>query len=294
MLIHHRGDGQRPRRGCRWIFVWPMMVLVLTAVAKGQSPGDFSITYGTNYSSADRKQTMQPQFIGPASILYRANCRFVFGLDDDTFISNKTASGYDSGTGDVGLEGHITLWRGGLGLHDRCVLSTRTSLRFDDILTVPVSGTLESTEVVNQAKLTLLRPFLNPLAQQLAILTVSGGANVSGVSSGGTTANGLASANYYRNFHPDGAWAYEGEVDLASANKLGPSSVVALVAIDGALGNSQTWLIRFGTSFGVTPYAPKVSPFVQITFSTNLAPKPKKASGPVAMLSPLAMMRRIR
>ncbi|MGB8521614.1 MAG: hypothetical protein WCD43_01490 [Candidatus Acidiferrales bacterium] len=294
MVKYHPDNRQWPKRGCRWIFVWSATVFILSAVAKGQSPGDFSITYGTNYSSADRKQTVQPGFIGPASILYRANCRFMFGLDDDTFISNKTTSGYDSGTGDVGLEGHVTLWRGGLGLHDKCVESTRTSLRFDDILTVPVSGTLESTEVVDQLKLTLLRPFLNPLAQQLAILTVSGGSNVSGVSSGGTTANGVASANYYRNFHPDGAWAYEGEVDFASADKLGPSSVVALVAIDGALNKSQTWLIRFGTSFGVTPYAPKVSPFVQITFSTNLAPKPKKGGGPVAMLSSMPMMRRMR
>jgi hypothetical protein len=294
MLIYFRDEIYWSKPHSLLIFVWIAVFFMLSGVARGQSPGDFSVTYGINYSSADRDQTVQPGFIGPLSMLYRVNCRFMFGLDDDTFLVNKMSSGYDAGTGNVGLEAHITVWRGGLGLYDKCVESTRTSLRFDDVLTVPVSGTLESTAVADQLKLTLLHPILNPLAQLLATLTVSGGANVSGVSSGGTTTNGVASANYYRNFHPDGVWAWEGEVDVASRNKLGPSSVVALVAIDGALDKSQMWLIRFGTSFGVTPYAPKVSPFVQITFSTNLAPKPKKSGSPVAMLNPIAMIRRVK
>jgi hypothetical protein len=247
--------------------------------AQAQSPGDFSVTYGPNYSSADRKDTMKPSWVAPLAVLYRINCRYMVGADDDTFLVNKTTPGYQWGHGDPAVEGHITLWNGGVGLYGKCLESIRPSLRFDDVITIPVSGTLESTKVVNQSKLTFLRPTITALGQQLATLTVVAGASVAGVSSGGTTANALGSANYTRNFHPDGAWAWESEVDLASANALSPSSAAVLFAIDGSLNQSQTWLIRFGTSMGLTPYAPKVSPFVQFIFSKNLTPS-APASGP--------------
>src|ERR1017187_3614362 len=145
------------------------LLLVFAGVVVAQSPGDFSITYGVNYSTADRKGTAQPGIIGPASVLYRPNCRWMFGADDDTFVTNKTATGSMSGTGDLAFEGHLTLWHGGLSLHDKCASSTRASIRLDEITTVPVAGTLESTEVASQTKLTWLLPVLNPVAQHLAL-----------------------------------------------------------------------------------------------------------------------------
>jgi hypothetical protein len=169
------------------------------------------------------------------------------------------------------VEGHLTLWHGGLSLNNNCASSTRASLTVDETVTIPVPGTLESTEVGTQTKLTYQLPVLNPLAQHVDKWTVGGGFNVNGVAAGGRTENAIGSVNYTHNFQPDGAWACELETDLASSNKLGPSSAILQFAIDGALDKDQKWGIRFGASVGITPYAPKISPFFQLTYSDNIS-----------------------
>jgi hypothetical protein len=257
----------------------PLVMAVSAALALsasslfGQSnEGDYSVTYGWNYSSVDRKQTIDPSNLIPGSFAYRPICSILLAVDDDSFVSNKAATSYENGTGNLGLEAHWTFWRGFRDINGDCAASKRSSLRLDYIASVPVHNTLESTELGHQIKVTYARP-TSTAAGLVSILTVNAGANVSGLATGGNTVNALATGNYYRNFHAGGAWAFEGEADLSSHSRLGPSSAAVLIAFDGSLGRAQVWGIRFGSTFGITPYAPKFSPFVQINFSGSFKPK---------------------
>jgi hypothetical protein len=234
--------------------------------------GDYAITYGVNYSSGDRKDTVFPSWVGPASFVYRPWCPIAVGVDDDTFVLNNSAKGRVSGTGDLGFEGHVTLWSGHgqtMG-NGECAGKKNPAITFDYIATVPVSGTLESKELVNQFKATYNRPLAS------GNFFVNVGLVSTGLSSGGTTQNALLSGNYLRNLDETGTWAVEGEVDLQSASKLAPSSAALLFAGDASLGKHQQWGVRFGASLGLTPYAPKVSPFIQVSYNGNLKPKRKQ------------------
>ena len=249
-------------------------ILVLTWVSPffaQTNAGDYAITYGVNYSSGDRKSTIFPSWVGPASFVYRPWCRVALGIDDDTFVSNNSATGWNNGTGDLGFEGHLTIWNA----HNQavnsgdCAAKSNAAITVDYLATVPVSGTLESTELVHQTKGTYNRPLTN------GNFFANAGIVVTGLSSGGTTQNALVTANYLRNLNKDGSWGAEGEVDLQSSSKVGPSSASVLFAFDRALGKNQNWGIRFGTSVGVTPYAPKVSPFFQLSYNGSFKPKKK-------------------
>jgi len=237
-----------------------------------QNAGDYSITYGVNYSSADRKDTVFPSWVGPASIVYRPWCPIAVGIDDDTFVSNNSATGWNSGIGNLGFEGHLTLWtaHGKSVKGNECLAKSNAAITFDYVATVPVSGTLEGRELVHQLKGTYNRPLSN------GNFFANAGIVVSGLSSGGTTQNALLTGNYLRNLNKDGTWGVEGEVDLASSSKVGPSSAAILFAVDRTFGKQQNWALRFGTSGGLTPYAPKISPFIQFSYNGNAKPKKNK------------------
>lgn len=240
--------------------------------------GDIMVIYGANYSSGDRKDTIFPGWVGPLSIAYRLWCPLSLGVDDDTFVVNNANAPKKSGTGDLGFEGHFTVWTGHSNSVNGmdCPAKNNWALTVDYIATVPVSGTLENTELMNQFKVTYNRPLTN------GNFYVNAGLVSSGISSGGTTQNALMSANYLRNLNKSGTWGVEGEVDLQSASKLNPSSASLLVAFDATLGKSQLWTVRFGTSGGLTPYAPKVSPFIQLIYSGSL--KRKQNRKPTSVL----------
>ncbi len=248
-----------------------------TALLAQTNAGDYAATYGVNYSSGDRKETIFPGFVGPASFLYRPWCRVAVGIDDDTFVLNNSATGRMSGTGDLGFEGHLTLWTS----HSQsvkpseCPAKKNSAVTFDYISTVPVPGALESKELVHQFKATYNRPLAN------GNFFANAGVVSAGLSSGGTTQNALLTANYLRSLDANGRWAVEGETDLQSSSKPGPSSASLLFAIDVALGKNQEWGLRFGASGGLTPYAPKISPFLQLSFYGNLKPKRNKAPASV-------------
>lgn len=239
---------------------------VVTVVAQAPNMNDYAITYGVNYSSADRKKTQQPSVVGPASAVYRVTCYLLLGADDDTFVSNKTATGRDTGIGDLAFEAHLRFWNYGNDGHGNCDAGKKISWTLDYVVTVPVGATLESTELVHQTKVSVNKPYLVD-GKLKADLFANAGLTSAGLSTGGSTQNALASANYARYVHPGGNWGGEVEMDLQSASKKAPSSAVVLFAIDGAFDKAGTWGLRFGTSIGVTPYAPKVSPFIQITYN---------------------------
>lgn len=257
-------------RMCKALFsLLAMLGSIGTAIAQSNG-GDYAVTYGVNYSSADRKKTSPPNFIGPASVAYRATCYLMLGTDDDTFVSNKNAPGWATGIGDLGFEAHLRVWNYGKDSKGKCLAGTAISWNVDYVVTVPVGATLESKELAHQTKLTFNKPFMDGSGNPTANFFANAGLNSAGLSTGGTTQNALVTANYLRYFHPGGAWGGEAELDLQSASKKAPSSAAVLLAFDGALDKAQKWGIRFGSSFGVTPYAPKVSPFVQITYSGSL------------------------
>jgi hypothetical protein len=237
--------------------VWALLAMAM--VIYGQTnPNDFSTTYGVNYSSADRKHTSQPGTVGPAAFLFRPTCRVMVGVDDDTFVVNRTATGHDSGVGDLGFEGHLTLWRGYSDINEKCIASKLTSIRLDYVATVPVVGTLESPELAHQLKLTVNHPTADANGAQTGAFFVNVGFNNLGMKTGGTTTNALASGNYFRYFHAGGAWGAEAEIDLSSSTKLGPSAAAVVYAIDGSLDKAQNWGIRLGASSGITPFAAQV------------------------------------
>jgi hypothetical protein len=180
-----------------------------------------------------------------------------------------------NGTGDLGFEGHFTLWTANKKpiKGNECLAKNNAAITFDYLATVPVPGTLESTELVHQFKGTYNRPLSN------GNVFANVGVVSTGISSGGTTENALLSANYLRNIDKNGVWGVEGEIDLVSASKLAPSSAAVLFAFDVSLGKNQEWGIRIGTSGGLTPYAPKVSPFIQLTFNGSTRPR-----GPASVL----------
>jgi hypothetical protein len=250
----------------RKIYAITLFVVALMwsgALCAQSNINDFSITDGPNYSSADRKSTVPAQWLVPGNFSYRPTCWLMLGVDDDSFVSNKAQSGWDSGTGNLGFEAHVRMpiWGPAKAGDGTCTAVSNKSLRVDYIATVPVPGTLESTELGNQIKGTFNLP--TPRGDDLL---VSVGINILGLSGGGHTEGAIATANYYRAFKDKGLWGWEGEVDLGSATKLGPSSVSVLFAVDGPLNHSQSLSIRFGTAVGVTPYAPKISPFIQFTY----------------------------
>lgn len=259
--------------------------LLASAIALGSgttllaqiNAGDFAATYGVNYSSGDRKGTIFPGFVGPASFVYRPWCRVAVGVDDDTFVANHSAAGITSGTGDLGFEGHLTLWTS----HRQpvkpgeCRARKNPAITIDYLSTVPVPGTLESKELVHQFKAT----YNHPLAH--GNLFVNAGAVSANLSSGGSTQSALFTANLQRYLDAKGRWAVEGETDLQSSSKLGPSSASALFAFDVALGKNQEWGLRFGAAGGLTPYAPKLSPFLQLSYFGSLKPKREKAPASV-------------
>jgi hypothetical protein len=248
---------------------------VLPAAWGQTNPGDIVAMYGVNYSSADRKQTLQPGLVGPAAFGYRPNCRVMVGIDDDTFVSNKTATGRDSGTGNLGFEGHLTLWRGYSLLGEgKCAAGKLTSLTLDYIATVPVPGTLEGTELNHLTKLTWNRPLGGG---DTGNVFADVGFNVQKVPKDGTGVNAVASVNYLRLFKPGGAWDAVAEVDFTSPSKLGPTSVAMLYGIDGTFDKNQTWTFRIGASSGLTPYAPIISPFIQIFYNGNIKPRARPA-----------------
>jgi hypothetical protein len=248
----------------KWIFV----AQAGTALFAQSDVNDYSLTYGANYSSRDRKRTMEPSTVIPGSFTYRPLCSILLGIDDDSLVFNKTPTSIDKGTGNLGFEGHWTFWRGFRDINGECAAKKLSSLRLDYVATVPVPGTLEGTELVHQIKTTYSHPTLDA-GRLLSLLSINAGLNVSGITTGGNTVNALATGNYTRYFHAGGAWGFEAEVDLASRSKLGPSSAIAIVAIDGAFDKDQVWGIRFGSSFGLTLYAPKFSPFLQLSYNGN-------------------------
>lgn len=239
--------------------------------------GDFAATYGVNYSSGDRKGTIFPGFVGPASFLYRPWCRVAVGVDDDTFVANHSATGIMSGTGDLGFEGHLTLWTS----HSQpvkpgeCRAGKNSAIAIDYVSTVPVPGALESKELVHQFKATYNRPLAH------GNFFVNAGAISADLSAGGTTQSALFTANYLRYLDAKGTCAVEGETDLQSSSKLGPSSASALFAFDVALGKNHEWGLRLGAAGGLTPYAPKISPFLQLSYLGSLKPKREKAPASV-------------
>jgi hypothetical protein len=246
-----------------------LLPAVTSAAMAQTNASEYSVSYGINYSSADRKHTIFPGFVGPASFIYRPWCAIAIGLDDDTFVSNKSSTGRSNGTGDLGFEAHITMWAGrsnAVSTGD-CRAGSNSSVKVDYIVTVPVPGTLEYTELVHQVKLSYNRPW------GLGDLFVNVGIVISGLSSGGTTQNALASANYSRSFRKGSVWMWEAEADLQSASKVAPSSVSPLLALDASFGKNQAWTLRFGASPGITPYAPKITPFVQINFAGSMKRK---------------------
>jgi hypothetical protein len=253
-------------RMCKFVFSVLLLIGSIGSASAQTNEGDYSITYGVNYSAADRKDTAFPGFVGPASLAYRPKCFLMLGADDDTFVSNKTATGRATGIGDLAFEAHLRFWNFHGDNQGSCEAGTKLSWNLDYVVTVPVGTTLESKELVHQTKLT----FNRPLDGKRGNFFANAGVNSAGLSGGGTTQNALASANYLRYFQPGGAWGGEAELDLQSKSKIAPSSAVVLLAIDGALDKAQKWSIRFGSSFGVTPYSPKVSPFIQISFNGNL------------------------
>ncbi|HKW31719.1 MAG TPA: hypothetical protein VJN92_01860 [Candidatus Acidoferrum sp.] len=239
--------------------------------------GDFAAIYGVNYSSGDRKGTIFPGFVGPTAFVYRPWCRMAVGIDDDTFVSNHSTTGIISGTGDLGFEGHLTLWTS----HSQsvkpseCPAKKNSAFTIDYVSTVPVPGALESKELVHQFKAT----YNHPLSD--GDFFANAGIVSAGLSSGGTTQSALLTANYLRNLDTSGTWAVEGETDLQSSSKLGPSSASVLFAIDVALGKNQEWGLRFGAAGGLTPYSPKISPFLQLSYLGSLKPKREKAPASV-------------
>jgi hypothetical protein len=252
------------------------MTALFTLALPGQSNvNDFSVAYGANYSSWDRKHTAGPSTVVPGSFTYRPTCSLLLGIDDDSLVANNTPTSTDAGTGDLGFEAHWTFWRGFRDINGDCAAAKQASLRLDYLVTVPVHNTLEGSELAHQIKSTYIRPHSNSTGL-VSEFFINAGVNISGIMTGGNTVWALASGNYYRNFHAGGAWGFEGEADLASHSQLTPSSAVLLVAIDGALGKAQAWGIRLGSSFGLTPYAPKFSPFVQLSYSGNLRSKSKQ------------------
>jgi len=264
-------------KSCRTLHAFPPWLLlfaVLPAAWSQPMPGDIVATYGVNYSSADRKQTMPPGFVGPAAFSYRINCRVMVGIDDDTFVSNKTPTGRETGIGDLGFEGHFTLWRGYRLLGDgECASGKLTSLTLDYIATVPTPGTLEVTELNHLTTLTWNHPLGGGAAGNVF---ADGGFNVQKVPKEATGINAAASAGYLRYFKP-GGWDASVEVDFMSPSKLGPTSVAILYGIDGAFDKNQTWTFHIGASSGLTPYTPKVSPFIQISYSGNMKPRARAA-----------------
>jgi hypothetical protein len=263
---------------CRTFHAFRPCLLALIVLPNGWSqtnPGDIVAMYSVNYSSADRKQTLQPGFVGPAFFTYRPNCRVMAGIDDDTFVSNKTATGRVTGTGDLGFEGHLTLWRGYPMLGDgKCAAGKLASLTLDYIATVPVPGTLEGTELNHLTKLTWNRPLGGG---DTGNVFADVGFNVQKVPQAGTAINAVASVNYLRFFKPGGAWDAFAEVDFTSPSKLGPTAVAILYGIDGTFDKNQTWTFRIGASSGLTPYAPKVSPFIQIFYNGKIKPQARSA-----------------
>lgn len=270
-----------------WTFLVVVLLFSATLTAQ-QDPWQFVASYSGNYSSADRKNTLTPSVVAPFSFSFRPTCLLALGIDSDTIVSNKTSTGYSTGVGNLGFEAHFTFVNGGEEADKTCSADLKQSARIDYIVTVPVPGTLESSELGHQIKLTYSKPFIRG-NDFLGALTASGGGQINGISSGGTTSNAIASVNYFYNWFPKNAlspWGNEVEVDLASASKLGPSSVIAVLAIDGALDRAtqqrpHRWLIRFGLSLGITPYAPKVSPFFTLQYAGSFK---KSAVAPSSVL----------
>lgn len=233
-----------------------------------------------------------PSAIGPFSFAVRPYCVLALEADDDTFVSNKTATGRDNGTGNLAFGAHFTPkpLGGGMESDGTCSADAKPSLRFDYVVSVPVPGTFEGTELGHQMKSTFSKPFSNAKNEFLGALTLTGGGQISGVSSGGITSNALVSANYFCNFRPtiqNNAWGAEFELDGSSASALSPSSATFQLAFDGSLDRVRAsephkWLIRFGLSTGITAYASKVSPFFTLQYSGSF--KKAKPAAPPSVL----------
>ena len=251
-----------------------LLLLFCTAVfqvnaAKAQSPNTYSISYGPNYNTRDRKATVPVGWVTPASFLYRPVCELALGIDDDVVSTSHGATGWDSGVGNLGFEAHFTPKFLGGGLNTKngsCIAVDHPALTFDYVVTVPVPSTVESTELAHLVKATFNKPLSN------GNVFVTAGANVAGVTTGGYATNAVLSANYQRNLTKNALWAGELETDLASASANGPSSAIFLIAFDRSSKN-QAWLARFGSSFGVTPYAPKASPFLTVIYNGKFPTK---------------------
>jgi len=234
---------------------------------------NYTITYGGNYSSADRKSTVPPGWLTPFSATYSPLCQLTFAVDDDSFVANHTTSGWATGTGNLGFEGHFTPTSLGGGIDKKtgqCYAAQHPSLRFDYVATVPVPSTQESDELSHLLKATYTH-YLDA-----GFYFVNAGANISGVAGGGHTVNAVLSAHYQRPLPSHKTWEAIAEVDSSSSSANGPSSVIAQFSLDKSYGANDTWDLVFGTSIGVTPYAPKVSPFLTLSYNGSAAPsKPK-------------------
>lgn len=246
---------------------------VKPARAQPQHPGDYFINYGANYSTRDRKATVPVSWYTPANFTYQLVCELALAVDDDVVSTSNGATGWDTGIGNLGFEAHFTpkFLGGGYDPHAKqCLAATKPALTFDYVVTVPVPSTVESTELAHLAKAT----FTGSLAGGNILVTA--GANVSGVTTGGYTTNAVLSSNFTRPLTRDQLWMGELETDLASASATAPSSAIFLIAFDRL---NHAWLVHFGSSFGLTPYAPKASFFVNFSYHGNLPiKKPRYAS----------------
>ena len=66
-----------------WLSVGALVLSVSPVLVAQTNAGDYTVTYGINYSSGDRKDTVFPGFVGPAAFVYRPWCRVALGIDDD-------------------------------------------------------------------------------------------------------------------------------------------------------------------------------------------------------------------
>lgn len=242
-----------------------LLLLVSPASWAQNNGGEFVALYGGTYSSTDRHKTSDPSTIGPASFLYRWNCRALTGLYQDTYVVNHTSAGRQAHTGNVTVEGQWTILGAGEDAKGKCLAGLRPSWRLDYQANIPVPNTLEYPGLDHQMELTWNRPVVDAGEKVKSVWLLYGGGNVLDDGNGGWARNGIGGVNYFRAFHPGSSRGFELETDYVSASSVAPSSLVVLAAFDTSIGDH--WGIRLGSSFGVTPYAPKFGPFLQVSFT---------------------------
>ena len=153
---------QASRTKChRYIFLLLCTPAFYIKPAKAQSPGDYHISYGANYSTRDRKATVPVSWFTPANFTYQLVCELALAVDDDVVSTSNGATGWDTGVGNLGFEAHFTpkFLGGGYDTQAKhCVEQDKPALTFDYVVTVPVPSTVESTELAHLATATFTGP----------------------------------------------------------------------------------------------------------------------------------------